>query len=200
MSTKRSDIENRIQQGGLLKITDAQTLGVSKRYLYKLKAQGVIEQAAKGLFSQKDWTGSVEHSSIIEATMQVRESTVSLLSALSVHSITTQLPHEVWLTVPRGTWRPKVEYPPVHYTVVNDQQYSYGRQTHQIGASSFHIYSVARTVADCFKFRSKVGLDVAIEALREALRSKKTTIDEITEAAKVCRVLRVMKPYMESVL
>lgn len=184
----------------MLKSTDALALGVSKRYLYKLKSQGVIDQAAKGLFTQKDWTGSVEHSSIIEVTMQVRECTVSLLSALSIHGITTQLPHEVWLTVPRGTWRPKVVYPPVHYTIVNEQQYSFGRQIHQIGPNSFHVYSIARTVADCFKFRSKVGLDVAVEALREALRSKKATIDEITEAAKVCRVLRVMQPYMEAML
>lgn len=197
---KKETILEQIKQNGFISVAEAESLGVSRRYLYKLYAQGFLEKSAKGLFIDKDGFHAIEHSSIIEAVRQVGECTVSLLSALSVYGITTQLPHEVWITLPRGRRKIKVQYPPINYTIVDPKTYSVGRQEHLVGHFRFQIYSPARTVADCFKFRSKVGLDVAIEALREVWKNKQATMDEITDAAKVCRVLKVMKPYMEAIV
>jgi len=104
---------------------------------------------------------------------------VCLISALSFHEITTQIPHELWITVPRDTWRPKIDNPPLHYTVMNKKTYSFGIQEVDINGVLVKIYTPAKTVADCFKFRNKVGLDVAIEALREVLRIRKASINEL---------------------
>jgi predicted transcriptional regulator of viral defense system len=139
-----------------------------------------------------------ENSSLAEVAKRLPHAVVCLISALSYHEITTQIPHEIWLTIPRGSWRPDVEYPPLNLTYVSGPAYSFGIQEHVINGVAVKIYSPAKTVADCFKFRNKVGLDVAIEALREAWRSRKVTMDELVEAAGVDRVSKIMRPYLEA--
>ena len=195
---KKDRLLRRVNMYGCVTAAEAESMGVSRRYLYKLNAQGILDRPAKGVFTGKDWHGGTEHSSIVEAVSQVGECVVSLLSALRVHGITTQAPHEVWLSIPRGRRKSRVQYPPVHYTTVSPGIYPYGIKELRVGRFRFQVYSPARTVADCFRFRNQVGLDVAIEALRETWRSRKATMDEIAEAAEVCRVLKVMKPYMEA--
>ncbi|MEO7207231.1 MAG: transcriptional regulator [Steroidobacteraceae bacterium] len=128
----------------------------------------------------------------------VPRSTICLVSALRFHDIGAQAPHQVWIAVEQGAARPRLDYPPIRVTIVSGAAFSFGVERHQIDGVSVRVYSPAKTVADCFKFRNKIGLDVAIEALREALRAKRFTRDELWVAAKICRVTKVMRPYIEA--
>jgi predicted transcriptional regulator of viral defense system len=125
---------------------------------------------------------------------------VCLISALRFHDIGTQLPAEVWIAVPRGTRVPRVSAPPLRVVNVSTAVFDLGIEEHRIEGQAVRIYSLARTVADCFRFRNKVGLDVALEALTEAWRSKRLKLDELHRIAKKLRVQRVMQPYLEAVV
>jgi predicted transcriptional regulator of viral defense system len=124
---------------------------------------------------------------------------IALISALEHHGLTTQIPHVVWIAIDHKARAPKIEYPPIRLIRSSKMALTYGVQIKKIGKSKIRVYSPAKTVADCFRFRNKIGLDVAIEALRDCRRKKLATIDEIWDAAKVCRMTKVMKPYMEAV-
>ena len=128
----------------------------------------------------------------------VPQSVICLLSALRFHGIGTQAPHEVWIAVAQGATRPRLDYPTVRVTLVSGLAFTYGVEHHQVDGVPVRIYSPAKTVADCFKFRNKIGLDVAIEALREALRAKNCTREELWAAGKACRVTTVIRPYLEA--
>jgi predicted transcriptional regulator of viral defense system len=125
---------------------------------------------------------------------------VCLLTALRFHNIGTQLPREVWLAVPRGTRVPRLVYPPLRVTRISAPLFDLGIEEHHIEGQRVRVYSVARTVADCFRFRNKVGLDVALEALTDAWRTKGLKLDELNRIAKKLRVQRVMQPYLEMVV
>jgi len=156
-----------------------------------------IERTARGLY-RIPGALSTEHGVLIEVAKRVPKGVVCLLSALRFHDLTTQNPHEVWITVPRGGWRPQMDYPPLNLTYVSGKSYTFGIREHTVQGIAIKVYTPAKTVADCFKFRNKVGLDVAIEALREVWRSRLASMDELTEAANVCRVFTVMRPYLEA--
>ena len=122
---------------------------------------------------------------------------ICLLSALDYHGLTTEIPHEIWLAIPQKARPPRIEYPPLRIVRVADAAFRFGVETHAIDGVAVRIYSAAKTVADCFKFRNTVGLAVALEALRDCWRKKKATSDELWKAAKVCRMTNVMRPYLE---
>lgn len=182
---------------GIIRAEDVEALGLSRNYLYRMHKEGLLEKRAVGLYTLPA-APVTENSSLAEVAKRMPHAVVCLISALNYHKITTQIPHEIWLTIPRGSWRPDVEYPPINLTYVSGPAYSLGIQEHVINGVAVKIYSPAKTVADCFKFRNKVGLDVAIEALREAWRSRKVTMDELVEAAEVDRVSKIMRPYLEA--
>jgi hypothetical protein len=119
--------------------------------------------------------------------------------AFDVQTSTNGL-REGWLAIKRGTWSPKLEYPPVRVVHFSEAAFKFGIETHSVDGGKLRVYSPAKTVADCFKFRSKIGMETAIKALRSAYREKKATMDQIWNAAKVCRVVNVMRPYMESLV
>jgi len=129
----------------------------------------------------------------------IPEAIVCMLSALRFHGIGTQAPHEVWIAVKKGATRPRLDYPPVRVAIFSDPAFSFGMERHVIDTTPVRIYSAAKTVADCFKFRNKIGLDVALEALREGLRAKKFGREELWKAAKICRVTTVIRPYLEAI-
>lgn len=185
------------REKGIIRAEDVEAVGISRNYLYRMHKEGLLEKIAVGLYTLPE-APVTENSSLAEVAKRLPHSVVCLLSALSYHEITTQIPHEIWLTIPRGSWRPNVEYPPLNLTYVSGPAYSFGIQEHVINGVAVKIYSPAKTVADCFKFRTKVGLDVAIEALREAWRSRKVTMDDLVEAAGVDRVSKIMRPYLEA--
>lgn len=182
---------------GIIRAEDVEAVGISRNYLYRMHKEGLLEKSAVGLYTLPE-APVTENSSLAEVAKRLPHAVICLISALSYHEITTQIPREIWLTIPRGSWRPDVEYPPLNLTYVSGPAYSFGIQEHVINGVAVKIYSPAKTVADCFKFRNKIGLDVAIEALREAWRSRKVTMDELVEAAGIDRVSKIMRPYLEA--
>ena len=122
-----------------------------------------------------------------------------LISALQFHNLTTQIAPQVWIAIENKSWEPSFDYPPLEIVRLTGPAFSFGVEEHKIDRITVKVYSPAKTVADCFKFRNKIGLDVAMEALRETWRSRKATMDELWEAAKVCRVANVMRPYLEAI-
>ncbi len=185
------------REKGIIRAEDVEAMGISRNYLYRMHKEGLLEKSAVGLYTLPE-APVTENSSLAEIAKRLPHAVVCLISALSYHGITTQIPHDIWLTIPRGSWRPDVEYPPLNLTYVSGPAYSFGIQEHVLNGVAVKIYSPAKTVADCFKFRNKVGLDVAIEALREAWRSRKVTMDELVEAAGIDRVSKIMRPYLEA--
>jgi len=141
-----------------------------------------------------------EHQTLMEVCQRVPKGVVCLLSALQLHEVGTQLPHEVWLAMPEGAQTPSLEYPPLRVARMRGLAYSDGIETFIEHGSAIRVYSVAKTVADCFKFRNKIGLDVAMEALKDAWRKQKFTMADLNHFAKINRIERVLQPYLEAVI
>ena len=187
------------QQGGLVATREVERLGLPRTYLYRLCEKGLLTKAGHGLYSLPE-PAATEYFDLIEVAKRVPKSVICLISALSYHRLTTQIPHGIWIAVQRGSWRPSIAYPPLNVTHVSGPAFAFGIETHLLSGVPVRIYSPAKTVADCFKFRNKVGLDASIEALRESLRGRKATVDNLMCAAKICRVSQVMRPYIEALL
>jgi len=184
---------------GIIRAKDLEATGIPRNYLYKMHKDGLLEKISAGLYSLPNALAT-EHSTIAEIAKRIPHAVICLVSALIYHELTTQLSPDIWIAVPKSSRKPNIKYPPINLTYISDPAYSFGIQEHIINGVPVKIYNPAKTVADCFKFRSKVGLDVAIEALRNVRRSRKTTMDELTKAAKVNRVLKIMMPYMEAIV
>jgi len=151
----------------------------------------------RGLYALPDRPVS-EHNTLAEVARKHPQAIVCLLSALRFHDLTTQSPFEVWLAIPNKARAPKMDYPPLRIVRFSGEALTVGVEDHVIDGVPVRVTSVARTVADCFKFRNKIGLDVALEALQEAWRAKRVSMDELWHYATLCRVTNVVRPYMES--
>jgi predicted transcriptional regulator of viral defense system len=184
---------------GVLRVRDLASHGIHPETLRRLHERGFLVRAARGLYLPAD-LAPMENHSLAEACKRVPGGIVCLLSALRFHGLTTQLPSEVWLAVHRRAWRPRVEDLPLRIVRFSGSAFTTGVEEHEVEGVSVKVYSTAKTVADCFKYRNKIGLDVALEALRDCWKQRKASMDEITEAARVCRVANVMRPYLESLV
>lgn len=187
-----------IQENTLIRSRDIDKLNIPREYLKRLQQNGVIEQIGRGLYSLPD-SLDTEYANLAELAVRVPNAVICLLSALSFHGLTTQLPFEIWLAIEGTSWKPKIDYPPIQVVRFSGKAFDFGIEEHQVNDVPVQVYSIAKTIADCFKFRNKIGTDIALEALREALREKRTPIDDIWKAAKICRVHNVMKPYLEAI-
>lgn len=183
---------------GVLRSRDVEAEGIPREYLLRLYRQGVLTRISRGLYSLPDLPVT-EFASLVEVTKRVSGAVICLLSALQYHKLTTQLPRKVWIAIEGTNWKPGFDYPALQVMRFTGQAFHYGVEQHDVNHVSVRVYSPAKTVADCFKFRNKTGLDVAIEALREARRQRKATMDELWEAAKACRVTRIIRPYLEAI-
>jgi predicted transcriptional regulator of viral defense system len=181
---------------GVFRARDMVMAGYSREYLRRLVTHEQVRQLGRGLYAAADFDGD-QNQSLIEAAMRVPRGVVCLVSALQFHGIGTQAPHQIWLALPRGSNRPRGMTLPLRFALFSGSAYSFGIEEHALTGGTVRIYSLAKTVADCFKYRQKYGLDVAIEALREGWRGKKFTMKELSAAAAVCRVSRIMQPYLE---
>lgn len=188
---------NRIVASGILRARDARTSGISSLELARLVEAGKLDHVGRGLYVPAK-AKLTEHHTLVEAAARVPHGVVCLLSALRFHGIGTQNPHEVWLAIDVKAWKPVSDWPPLHIVRFSGTALTYGVETHKLEGVDVRITSREKTVADCFKYRNKIGLDVALEALREYLRSRKRSIDLLTKAAEACRVARVMRPYLEA--
>ena len=186
-----------IGQHGMVRPRDIEAIGLPREYLLRLHRQGRLNRSGRGIYSLPDATVT-EHHSYAEVAKRVPEAVICLLSALVFHNITTQCPASVWISLGQGARKPVLTSPSLRIVRLSGPSRTQGIENHQAEGVPVRVYSVAKTVADCFKFRNKIGLDVAMEALKDALRQKRATIDEIYRYAKICRVSNVIRPYMEA--
>jgi predicted transcriptional regulator of viral defense system len=181
---------------GILRSRDVETLGIHREYLRRLEQQGLLIRSGRGIYTLQE-TDFTEHHSLVEASQRVPRSIVCLLSALRFHEITTQAPFEVWLAIHGKAHTPREKLIPLHIVYMSGKAFESGIETHQLEGIPVQIYNLPKTVADCFKYRNKIGLDVALEALRESWRDRRCTMDELWHYAKICRVSNIMCPYLE---
>ena len=186
------------RQRRVLRAADVRAHGWSPQLLQSLHQAGKLQRLARGLYSLADAEIN-EHQTLIEVCQRVPKAVLCLLSALQFHAIGTQIPHEVWIALPEATQTPALDYPRLRIARLRGAAYSEGIQTVTEHGASIRVYSIAKTVTDCFKFRNKIGLDVALEALKDAWRDRKVTMAELNHFARINRVERVMQPYLETV-
>lgn len=196
-TTKTDKVLDLVRKVGVLRPRDLDPYDIPRTYLSRLCAAGKLQRIGRGLYVLPG-SGATEHHSMAEACKRVPKGVVCLLSALSFHELTTQAPFEVWLAIGEKAWRPRLEYPPLRIVHFSKAALNTGVEEHQIEGVNVQVYSPAKTVADCFKYRNKIGLDVAIEALRECRRARHCTMDDLWHYADICRVRNVMRPYLES--
>jgi len=187
------------RQMGLIRPRDVEAAGIHREYLLRLYRNGDVVRVGRGLYALPGAQTS-EHLSLAEVAKRMPNAVICLVSALEYHHLTTQNAHSVWIAIENKKWEPKFEYPSLEIVRFSGPAFSFGVEEHEVDRITVKIYSPAKTVADSFKFRNKVGLDVSLEALQETWRSRKATMDELWEAAKVCRVANVMRPYLEAVI
>lgn len=186
-----------VKKAGVLRPRDLDAHGIPRTYLQRLRERGVLERVSFGLYrlAGGDLT---EKQSQVEAARRIPDGVLCLLSALQFHGLTSQSPHEVWVAVRAKAWRPKAGSVPLRIVHLTGPAFEHGVEAHEVGSVTLRVYSAAKTVADCFKFRSRVGLDVAMDALRDYRKQHRGGMDALWKAAQVCRVTRVMKPYLEA--
>ena len=197
--TQRERLIELLESSPVLKASAIVSHGIDRKTIQRMVQTGEIQRIGRGLYSLSDYEVDSYHS-YVEAQLLVESGVVCLLSALSFHEIGTQTPRYVWLAVCRPSRIPKAEGLPVKIVTFSDPAFSAGIEEHQIEGVRVKVYSPAKTVADCFKYRNKLGIDVAIEALREAVREKNVSPDEVLRFADICRVRSVVVPYLESVV
>ena len=171
--------------------------GVPQRVLSRMVARGRLRRVGRGLYTGVEASPSA-HQSVIEVTRQAPKAVVCLLSALEIHEIGVQAPFEVWIALPAGTHAPRSPGSAVRVTRLSGAAFSEGIEMVVLDGAPVRVYSLAKTITDCFKLRSKVGLDVALEALREAWKARKVTMDDLSRYARVNRMNNVMRPYLEA--
>ncbi|HDR9286186.1 TPA: type IV toxin-antitoxin system AbiEi family antitoxin domain-containing protein [Burkholderia multivorans] len=197
METSPQAILDLARKRGLIRPRDLEPLGLPRVTLTRLVRQGALTRVARGLYALPDRSIS-EHTALAEVARKHPQAIVCLLSALRFHELTIQSPFEVWLAIPNKARAPRIDYPPLRIVRFSGPLLSEGVEEHPIDGVPVRITGVARTVADCFKYRNKIGLDVALEALREAWSEKRVSMDEVWRYARMCRVANVMRPYLES--
>ena len=182
---------------GLIRPCDLAPFGIPRVSLTRAVRRGLLERIGRGLYGLPGREVSA-HGLLAEVARRVPKGVVCLLSALRFHGLTTQAPFEVWLAIENKALAPKLDYPPLRIVRFSGKAFTEGVEEHVVDRVTIRITGVAKTVADCFKYRNKIGLDVALEALREAWHERRMSSDDIWRYAKVCRVANVMRPYLDS--
>lgn len=197
--TEEEQILEILRKTGSIRPKELERYGLSRTALLRLHEKGMVQRPTRGLYVSTE-TDAREHQTLVEVATLAPNATVCLLSALRFHGLTTQEPHEVWIALPSKAWRPKIETVSLRVIRMSGAALTFGVESHVLAGVDVKVFSPAKTVADCFKFRSTIGMDVAIESLRDCWKQKKATADEIHEAAKVCRMSRIMLPYLEAIV
>jgi len=194
---QKDDILNLAREKGVVRARDIQKMGASRTMLPYLAQKGFLRRIARGTYVRTDYVP--EYETFIEMAAMVPHGVICLLSALQFHEITTQTPMEGWIAVERGKHVPRSDRLPLRIVKFSGEAFSEGIENHVNSGITIRVYSPAKTVADCFKFRNRIGSDVAREALRDAIRQNKATRDDIWYYSKCCRVNGVLAPYLEMV-
>jgi predicted transcriptional regulator of viral defense system len=185
--------------GGVLRMNEALQAGIHRRMLYSMLEAGLIEKLNRGLYRLTDLP-PLGNPDLVSISLKVPSSVICLISALSYHEITTQIPHEIYVALQRGTEPPRLGHPPIRLFWFSGQAFTLGIQTHKIDGVPVRIYSPEKTIVDCFKYRNKIGLEAAIEALKLYREKKRFKADDLMNLARACRVDKIMRPYLEALL
>jgi len=184
---------------GILRTGEAVKLGVHPETLYRMRDEGILESMSRGLFRLADQP-ELGHPDLVAVAIRVPHCVVCMISALSFHGITTQIPHAVDISLPRGTERPRLDYPPVRVYWAVPHIFNCGVAEHIVDGRSIRVHTPERAIVDCFRYRNKTGLDTAIEALRLYRERKPVDADAIMDCARTCRAARTIRPYLEGIL
>jgi predicted transcriptional regulator of viral defense system len=187
-----------IKELGVVRPVDLESRGIPRTHLYELARSGLVERQGRGLYVAKGHRYTAQHA-LAQVAKRVPGGVVCLLSALSFHGLTTQLPPEVWLALPEKARRPQLDYPRLRVARFSGSALSEGIERHTIEGVEVRVYSAAKTVADCFKYRNKIGIDVAVEALKDFTRTHRGGANALARFARICRVSRLMQPYLDSI-
>jgi predicted transcriptional regulator of viral defense system len=187
------------QKGGVLKTSEILKAGIHPSTLYSLVKKGKLERISRGVYRLID-SPPLSNPDLILVAKRIPKGVICLLSALSFHDITTHIPHEIHIALSFGAEKPRLEYPPIRTFRFSNRAFTDGIQIHRIDRAKIRIYSPEKTLADCFKFRNTIGLDTAIEALKLYLDRRDMKIDDVMHFARICRVTKIIRPYLEALL
>jgi len=187
------------ENGGLLRAAQALRLGIHPDTLYALRDSGKLEQISRGLYRLAA-SSPLGNPDLVTVALRVPQGVICLISALAFHDLTTQVPHEVQVALPRGAEQPRLDYPPLRIYRFTGKSFTEGVETPELDAVRVRIYSREKTLADCFKFRNQVGLDTVVEALRLYRERREIRVDDLMRFASICRVTKIMRPYLEAIL
>lgn len=187
------------RRGGVLRTTDVLSAGIHPDTLYRMRDSGTLEQISRGVFRLAD-AAPLGNPDLVTVATRIPRGTICLVSALAFHDLTTQIPHAIHIALPRGAEPPRLAHPPLQVHRFTGQAYSEGVETHEVDGVRVRVYSAEKTLADCFKFRGKMGLYVVLEALRLYRERRKVNVEDLMHFASICRVTKVMRPYLEAIL
>jgi len=187
------------RHGGVLRTRDALRFGIHPRTLYRMRETGDLEQLTRGLY-RLSGLPKLSNPDLVSASLKIPKGVICLISALALHDLTTQVPHEVYIALPRGAEPPRISYPPLRVFWFTESAFREGIEVRQIDAVAVRVYSAEKTIADCFKYRNKIGLDVPLEAVKLYRQRRKTRTDELLHYAAICRVEKIIRPYLEALL
>ncbi len=197
-AVRRATAEFR-RHGGLLRMADAIKAGIHRRTLYAMRDAGQVEVLTRGLYRLTD-APSLGNPDLVTVAAKIPQGVVYLISALALHDMTTQIPHEVCIAVPRNSEPPRLNYPPIRVVRLSKAPYEAGIEAHQLDGIGVKVYSREKTLADCFKHRNQIGLDTVLEAVRMYKVQGNIDVEAIVRFAAVCRVSRIAWPYLEALL
>lgn len=200
MGTAIEDAKNIIRQRqGIIRTAEALKAGIHPRTLYALRDQGVLEQFSRGVYRLAELP-STANPDLLTIAVRVPQAVICLVSALSYHSLTTQIPNEIHIAVEKGKRSPCIDYPPTAVYHFSKTSFAAGVEEYKIDGTTIRVYSQEKTLADCFKFRNTLGMDVVLEAIKLYKQRGPFKVKELLEYAAICRVKNVMKPYLEAVI
>ena len=197
--TQKEQILDIVKKMGVVRVRDLTARGLHHESLRRLCKDGLLIKSGRGLYELAD-ADVTEHHSLVQVTKQIPHAVFCLLTALQFHHIGTQSPYNIWIAIDRRAGKPQTDYPPLRVVRFTGSALSEGVEVHDIEGVKIKVYNPGKTIADCFKYRNKIGLDVALEALRECRRERRCSNDELWYYAKICRVAKVMTPYLEAIV
>ena len=197
--TQRETARALLGEKGLVRMHEFRDAGVGAETVARLVRDGAVERIARGLYQLSGAMPDPWHN-FSEASALVPRGVICLTSALQFHEMTLQMPSAVWMAIDRTGWKPKIDYPPIRFVRFGTRAMSDGVKCHQIDGVAVPIFEPAKTIVDCFRYRNKIGLDIALESLREGLRARRVTPDQLWKFARSARVWTVMRPYVEAIV
>ncbi|MFQ5352331.1 MAG: type IV toxin-antitoxin system AbiEi family antitoxin domain-containing protein [Candidatus Binatia bacterium] len=184
--------------GGILRMSEAIQAGISRRTLYAMRDEGGLEQLSRGVYRLASLPG-LAVPDLVAVAARVPNGVVCLISALAFHELTTQVPHAVDVAIARGAEKPRIDYPPVNAYWFSGKAFTEGIETVDIGGKTIRIYGAEKSIVDAFKYRGKIGMDIALEALRNWRGQRRSNVERLLEYARLCRVERIMRLYLEAI-